>query len=389
MFIFFNFLILNSFFYIKIFILNFFHKLHSQNDTMNIIFLYHDEKPKRGQFRNGILPNLLLSFQQIRPLLLLQRSPKLQMPSEFSPLDIRMPNITVEPAGLLKMCHTTKVNSTHRQHIVRYEPFFSSNESSTFVTFMRLYECRPAATELTFSGHCSERLKMEHKCLSTVAIWTKNSAGFTFPPDVGYPLDVDQQLLLEVHFQDSPLAFFDTSGFRLFTTPEPRPLEAGTIAINIRPNFLHIVAPGFKRVISTGHCTANCTQHAIPADGLTIFGIAMHTHHAGTVIRLTTVRQGEELEPLAIDANLNANYVETRLLGTGHYRKLLPGDHVMVECTYNTFKRERFTLGGESSNEEVCMATVMYFPRQEQLVACNSQSKISDVLRALGIEELG
>ncbi|KAG5667527.1 hypothetical protein PVAND_015506 [Polypedilum vanderplanki] len=356
------------------------------NDTMNVIYIYHDEKPKRGQFRSENLPNLLLSQQQIRPLLLLQRSPtaKFSFHNEFHQLEIRMPNILIESAALLKWCHSFKINHSS-QHIVRYEPIFSSNESSNFITFMRIYECR---SEAEINEHCSERLKMERKCLMTVAIWTKGSLGFTYPNDVAYPLTAEQ-LLLEIHYQDSPASFFDNSGFQIFTTSEQRLYNAGTIAINIRPNFLHIVAPGFKRVISIGHCTSNCTQKLFPDDGLNIFGITMQTHNAGTMIKLIIVRNGEELEPLASDSNLNANYVETRLLSAENYRKLMPGDHLMVECTYNTFKRERFTLGGESSNEEVCMAMVMYYPRQEQLVACNSQSKISDVLRALGIEELG
>lgn len=214
------------------------------------------------------------------------------------------------------------------------------------------------------------------------------SDGFTYPSNVGYPLDTSNApfYLLEIHYQDIPKDFHDSSGFRIFHTSERRKYDAGTISINIRPNFLHIIAPGYKRVVSIGHCTSNCTQKSLPQDGVTLIGITMQTHSAGTMVKVNLVRNGEELEPLAVDSNFNADYIETRAVA---YGKLMPGDHVMVECTYNSFKRERFTLGGESSNEEICMANIMYYPRQEELVACNSQSKISDVLKALGIEELG
>lgn len=113
----------------------------------------------------------------------------------------------------------------------------------------------------------------------------------------------------------------------------------------------------------------------------------MLTHSAGTKVKISLVRNGEELEPLAEDSNIIPNYLETRLLR--NFRKIQSWDHLTVECTYNTFKRDRFTLGGESANEEVCMANVLYYPRQDQLVACSSQSKISDILLALEIEELG
>lgn len=363
---------------------------------MNIIFLYHDEKPKRGQFRSDNLPNLLLSTQKnIRPILLLQQSSSssslLSSSSEFlTKFELKVANVSVKSPSLLKHCHISKMPSVHKNHhIIRYEPHFASNESRHFIQFMRLFECRSDKIVDDYSGECSERLKHDRKCLTIVALWTRGSRGFSFPPDVSYPINFDN-FLLEIHYQDVAGGnFVDSSGFKFFATEKSRKFDAGTIAINIRPNFLHIVAPGYKRVISIGHCTSNCTSRSFPIDGLTVFGINMQTHSAGTMIKLTAVRENEELEPLAQDSNLNSNYVETRLLAAANYRKLLPGDHLMVECTYNTFKRERFTLGGESSNEEVCMAMVYYFPRQEQLTACNSQSKISDVLKALGIAELG
>lgn len=364
---------------------------------MNIIFLYSDEKPKRGQFRNDNSPNLSHAILQIRSLLLLQRSPNIDhlisnSNKTFDMLEIRNDMSNVTSHGLLKWCHSFR-NKLTNHHIVRYESIFSSLESRNFINFMRIYECKSQLSDLRnaddVNGECSERLKLERKCFSSIAIWTKGSDGFTYPDDVGYPLDSSQSdnFLLEIHYQDIPKEFQDSSGFRIFHTSERRKFDVGTIAMNIRPNFLHIIAPGYKRVVSIGHCTSNCTQKAFPVDGLNIFGVTMQTHSAGTMVKINLVRNGEELEPLATDTNLNSNYIETRLLNNS--RKLYPGDHLMVECTYNSYKRERFTLGGESSNEEICMANIMYYPRQEQLVACNSQSKISDVLRALGIEELG
>lgn len=351
---------------------------------MNVIFLYHDEKPKRGQMRSSNALNSMLAIQSIRPLLLLQRSPTLLDPSDI--LEIRNYKVTLASSnGLLKWCRSYRVNIKNHQ-IIRYEAIFNPPESQNFITLMRILECRKPITE-NFNGECHVADVVGRKCLSTVAMWTKGSDGFTFPPEVGYPLDsssISDNFLLEIHYQDAPSDLIDNSGFRIFHSAERRKFDAGAISLSIRPNFLHIVAPGFKRVVSVGHCISNCTQNI---ENLNIFSVSMLTHSAGTKVKISLVRNNEELEPIAEDSNLIPNYLETRLLNS--FRSFQAGDHVMVECTYNTFKRERFTLGGESSNEEICMANLFYYPRQEQLVACSSQSKVADVLRALGIEELG
>jgi hypothetical protein len=347
---------------------------------MHVIFLYHDEKPKRGQMRNENTLNPMLAIQSIRPLLLLQRSPALSNPTDI--LEIRNEKVKIAGGGLHKWCRSYKI--AHKNHqIIRYEQAFNPPEAENFITLMRLYECRTQISE-NFNGECSEKLKSDRKCFSTIAMWTKGSDGFTFPPDVGFPLDsaISDNFLLEIHYQDADLV--DSSGFRIFHTSERRKFDAGSISINIRPNFLHIIAPGYYRVVSIGHCSSNCTQKI---EDLNVFGVSLLTHSAGTKVKISLIRDGEELEPLAEDSNIIPNYLETRLLRT--FRRIQSRDHLTVECTYNTFKRERFTLGGESANEEVCMANVLYYPRQEQLAACGSQSKISDVLKALGIEELG
>jgi hypothetical protein len=112
----------------------------------------------------------------------------------------------------------------------------------------------------------------------------------------------------------------------------------------------------------------------------------MQTHILGRKMKIGLVRNGEELAPIAQESNVNAEYLENRVFHRAS--KLLPGDHVTVECTYNTYDREQFTLGGDSIDEEICSATLMYYPRQDSLVSCNSQTNVAHLLKALGIEKL-
>jgi hypothetical protein len=289
---------------------------------------------------------------------------------------------------MLKWCHVHRLRNVSQNQMIRYEPVFSSPDSQNFISFMRLYECKASGNHLPFEddSECSNSMRTARKCFTVVATWSKGSEGFTYPKDVGYPLDAEN-LMLEIHYQPvNKRQIEDSSGFRILHTSNRRKFDAGTLSVGIEANFLHVLAPGFKRVISVGHCTSNCTQKALPVEGINIFGVNMQTHSLGKKIKIGVVRSGEELAPIAQESNLNSDYIENRVLGK--VSKLMPGDHVTIECTYNTYERERFTLGGDSDDEEVCMATLMYYPRQEQLVSCSSQTSIANLLRALGIEKL-
>lgn len=360
---------------------------------MNVIFLYHSEKPKRGQIKKDSLPDPMMAIHPIKSLLLLQRSSQKRPDEGEESFEIRNEKVKLSDSTpeLLKWCHTHKLKEIKRNQIVRYEPIFSSPESRNYISFMRIYECKTPIDNLATHDdeECSERLKMERKCFTVVATWSRGSDGFSYPKDVGYPIsDSTDNFLLEVHYQlNEKASLEDSSGFRIYHTANRRKFDAGTLTIAIRPNFLHIIAPGFKRVISVAHCTSDCTQKALSPEGINVFGANMKTHSLGRKIKVGVVRNGEEIEPLALESNLNYDYLENRVFDK--VKKILPGDQITVECTYNTFKREQFTLGGESADEEVCTATLMYYPKQEQLVSCYSQSNIANLLKALGIENLG
>lgn len=361
-----------------------------QSDTMNIIYLYHPEKPKRGQIRKGSLSDPVMAMHPVRSLLLLQKSgqSKLSRKHDVETFELRNRNVKLPqvPSKMLKWCHVHRLGNVSQNHMIRYEPVFSSPESQKFISLMRIYECKSSASSSSDDEECSDSARVARKCFTVVAIWSKGSEGFTYPKDVGYPLDSDS-LMVEVHYQPvNKKHIEDSSGFRIMHTRSRRKFDAGTLSVGIEANFLNIIAPGFKRVISVGHCTSNCTQKALPIEGINVFGVNMQTHSLGRKIKIGVVRNGEELPPIAQESNLNADYIENRILK--RVSRLLPGDHVSVECTYNTYERERFTLGGDSDDEEVCMATLMYYPRQEQLVSCNSQTNVANLLKALGIERL-
>ncbi|XP_023242131.1 proteoglycan 4-like [Centruroides sculpturatus] len=68
-------------------------------------------------------------------------------------------------------------------------------------------------------------------------------------------------------------------------------------------------------------------------------------------------------------------------------RLLLPNDHVIVECTYDSSKKNHTTFGGLSTHEEMCLAFLSYYPKQN-ISAATSCPIPSNVLKSIGVEKL-
>lgn len=259
-----------------------------------------------------------------------------------------------------------------------------------------MYECQDTDEVIRLSEssgrQCFEQGVQPLACNTVVASWARGSEGFSFPPEAGYPFGpttVSRYYLLETHYTspiDGSPGALDGSGLRLYYTPELRRHDAGVISIGIDPNWRHIIPPGQQRVVSSGHCVSECTRQAFPRNGINMFAVVMKTHRIGRQVALRHVRGTIEQPPVASDDNLDADYQEYRKLKSPV--KIMPGDHLIAECTYNSSGRSAITLGGLSSREETCLVIGLYYPRQKSLTACHSLPSLPTVLHSLGIEQL-
>ncbi|KAG5682780.1 hypothetical protein PVAND_012111 [Polypedilum vanderplanki] len=158
------------------------------------------------------------------------------------------------------------------------------------------------------------------------------------------------------------------------------------MSVGIQPVWTHIIPPGFRKVSSIGYCTGKATEKLLNEDGITIIGIQMLTHEMGKTIKVRLVRNGKEHFPIAQDHNLDSEYLEYRTFNKGI--KVLPGDDIVVECNYDSFDKSKLTLGGFGAQQEICLATLVYYPRQEKMSTCQSKPKTKNFLKSLNIEKL-
>ena len=103
----------------------------------------------------------------------------------------------------------------------------------------------------------------------------------------------------------------------------------------------------------------------------------------GVAARVRVIRNGTEIKPYVKDENYDFNYQSPILIAEPFevlpvrkfsptkvqykkncYRKFLQGDDLILECDYDSSKRDEATYGGFSTREEMCLAMIEYFPRR-------------------------
>lgn len=126
-----------------------------------------------------------------------------------------------------------------------------------------------------------------------------------------------------------------------------------------------------------------CRVQVFPREGINVVSVMLHSHLAGRKLKLRHIRAGKELPPLAQDNHYDFNYQQSRSLTQD--AKILPGDGLITECTYSTVGRNRPTLGGYSTKEEMCLAFVLHYPRTE-LAGCYSIPPVKTFFENLGVK---
>ena len=273
-----------------------------------------------------------------------------------------------------------------------------------------IYECENNNKLLNLADQvgkqCYEPSYAPYSCKQTVASWTRGSDQFLYPPDAGYPLESTstvQFYLMETHYSHQPTdrfeddndndngnMFIDNSGIRFYYTSDLRKYDVGLLSIGIDPSWRHIVPPGRKRALSSGHCISDCTRQSFSdTNGVQVFATMPKTHKTGRSVKLRHIRYQTELPPIFKDDKFDFEHSDYRYVTNGNnFVRVLPGDHLITECGYDTTDRSAITLGGSTGHEELCIVYAMYYPKQNSLSTCHSIPSMPTVLNSLGIERL-
>ncbi|XP_044866279.1 DBH-like monooxygenase protein 2 [Mauremys mutica] len=215
-------------------------------------------------------------------------------------------------------------------------------------------------------------------------------SSYQFPNEaaisIGTPMD-PQYIRLEIHYSNFDLipGLNDNSGIRLYYTPDLRPNDMGVLQTGVFTFPVHFIPPGADTYKSYGLCKSSQfnEMNGTPVPDLKVFGFLLHTHLAGRGLKVVQYRNGEQVRIICEDNKYDFSLQETRDLKEVITIKV--GDEILVECNFQTLDRTEITFGGPSTLNEMCLAFLFYYPRNN-ISSCMGYPDIQQIAYALGQE---
>ncbi|XP_078324969.1 DBH-like monooxygenase protein 2 isoform X2 [Crassostrea virginica] len=320
--------------------------------------------------------------------MLLSEPVKVALPADITTRDLLNKRFLVPDVDTFYLCRVFDVSDLGKKHhLIKYEPVIQKGHEG-LVHHMLLHKCSGVDRKyvgVNFDCYHSHNDQLR-ACSSTIVSWAVGGGEFYYPPEAGLPLGEvgdNDLLILETHYNNPGVRndFVDNSGVRLHLTPTLRQYDAGILYSGVGVQDLQIIPPFDKEFESSGFCTAECLNKGLAAfpDGVNIIAVLLHGHLLTRKIRTRLIRNGTELEPLAVDDNYDFNFQDFRTFPKP--RKLMSGDSLIVQCSYDSSKQTNVTYGGLATTDEMCLSFMIYYPRMP-LEMCESIPMYNMVPRA-------
>ena len=206
---------------------------------------------------------------------------------------------------------------------------------------------------------CNEFLGIE-----MVYGWAPGGEPLTFPQDVGSPFGKDGFLSfqLEIHYNNPDLdqGMVDSSGLRLLWTTQKRTHDGGVLIIGDPGTRLQGQPVGDGLSLATFDCPSTCSSMALDTP-VTVLREEFHMHMSGVSARNKVKRNGTIVHEAHVDFFDFAQRGSLSLQQEPY--QIVAGDTFHTTCYYQNDAGSNKTFGF-SSQEEMCMVFVYYFPRK-------------------------
>eukprot|EP00485_Elphidium_margaritaceum_P023517 CAMPEP_0202712258 /NCGR_PEP_ID=MMETSP1385-20130828/36148_1 /ASSEMBLY_ACC=CAM_ASM_000861 /TAXON_ID=933848 /ORGANISM="Elphidium margaritaceum" /LENGTH=656 /DNA_ID=CAMNT_0049372229 /DNA_START=22 /DNA_END=1992 /DNA_ORIENTATION=+ len=289
------------------------------------------------------------------------------MPNNTEHFDFLMDNYEVPSSDTTYWCKFLSLPQpiTNASHLIRVDPVVQEGNEAA-VHHIVLYWCKDFDPE--YVGHaavCDDVANMAGKdCRSEMIlnIWAVGGSDFYFPEHVGLPIEGLQYVLMEIHYDnpDELEGIVDSSGLRIYWTEDLREYDAGIFAVGADYPATFIPGDMDAAVLNSFHSAPQCSLNSdMPEQGIHAFVGLLHAHTIGTALKMRHIRDNVELRPLLQNEQYDFNYQQWTNLP--QEVDIYPGDEFVCECWYKT-TRSYPTYGGESTQDEMCICFVFYYP---------------------------
>jgi hypothetical protein len=193
-------------------------------------------------------------------------------------------------------------------------------------------------------------------------VWAPGEVPILTPPDVGGPLGENgfKSFQLEIHYNNPWLdtGILDSSGVRIYFTSELRPQEYGMLLLGDTFLSLYGQSVGDGFVQHTFDCPASCSSLALK-EPITVVRESLHMHRTGQSMLNYQIRNDSIIrvgQSEFYDFDQQGAYAVQQ-----EPFQIEPGDSFRTACQY----KSDGTVFGLSSQEEMCMVFILYYPKQQ------------------------
>ncbi|CAF2984106.1 unnamed protein product [Rotaria sp. Silwood2] len=306
--------------------------------------------------------------------------------------EFRLNNYLVPSTDTTYHCKIYKAPSGYplKRHAIAHKIVIDPRNVD-LVHHLDLYECDPMAMfndDKLPDGLCDEIANEIKLCASNLAtVWAVGGDVMReFPEEAGYGIGGDYEIkyyMVQMHYDNPRLVLNrrDSTGIRFYLGNELRKYDLGffTVGTGSSPSALAI-PPKVERFIVDSYCPSEATRN-FPKSGINVVFALPHTHLQGITVWTKIIRNNTAVQYLFNSEKYNFNYqYQSRL---PQPIKLYPGDSFATRCIYNTMNKNKITLGGESTRDEMCLHMFTYYPRMNDLYMCiasNDKSAWKDIM---------
>jgi len=254
-------------------------------------------------------------------------------------------------------CTGFKFDMTQQYHIVEMDPIVTTPA----VHHMILYTMPWDATGTTFD--CLDMPDSAYPLF----IWGAGAPIMTLPPTTGIKVGKDtstEYVVLQIHFTNPELKenILDSSGVRIKMTTHLRQNDIGYLLFGTGLNMR--LPPQMPLYEISGNCSHEWTE-SLPFP-ITVFSIVLHAHLLGRAIWTEVWRDGKFVDWLGESA-LVYDFNKQSVIDVDPQIVIMPGDDIITHCIYDTSTKTNVTHFGFSTENEMCLTFVLYYPKLDAM----------------------
>lgn len=194
--------------------------------------------------------------------------------------------------------------------------------------------------------------------LIRLSFYLLHTEPFLNPPNIGGPLGENgfKTFQLETHYNNPWLdeGVLDSSGIRMYYTTKTREIESGILLIG--DPFIQLYGQPAGAASHLFHCPSSCSTASLDKN-ITVLREYLHMHRAGDAMTNQQIRDGQVIREGRVDF-FDFNHQGAYAIQQEPF-DIQPGDSFKTTCQYSSPD----VVFGVSSQEEMCMVFIQYYPR--------------------------